>query len=496
MQIASISNKNSDSRRWWALAVIIAAQFMVILDIAIVNVALPAIKTDLHFSQANLQWVITAYAILFGGVLMLGGRLADVLGRRRLFVAGVAVFALGSLLAGLAWSEGSLIAFRALQGLGGALLTPAALSMLMTIFPEGRERNVALGIWGAASGSGGAAGVLLGGVLTSYLSWSWIFFVNIPVAVVVIAATPWLLRESRVDVAHRHFDVAGAISVTASIMLLVYALTRATSDGWTAASTIVLLASSAVLLAGFVVIELRSRWPLLPLQIFRLRTLAAANATAVLIASVGFSQFFLLTLYLQDVLHYSAVQTGVAFAAITLTVIVTSNVAQVLVTRLGVRRVLTAGLLFSAASTGLLTQLPAHGHYFPNVFPALILGGIGLAGSFVSVTIGGLSGVDRADAGVASGLINTSRQIGGAVGLAAVSTIAATSTSHFAHSHTGVTDVGARALTYGYVTAFAVLTALALAGALIAGVFIEGRPRAVAVEEAPEYTVPSLEEAA
>jgi len=333
-------------------------------------------------------------------------------------------------------------------------------------------------------------------VLTSYLSWSWIFFINLPIAAVVVAATPWLLRESRIDVTHRHFDVAGAISVTASIMLLVYALTRATNDGWTASSTIGLLASSAVLLVGFLVIEWRSRWPLLPLQIFRLRTLAAANATAVLIASVGFSQFFLLTLYLQDVLRYSAVQTGVAFAAITLTVIVTSNVAQVLVTRLGVRRVLTAGLVFSAASLALLTQLPAHGHYFFDVFPALILGGIGLAGSFVSVTIGGLTGVDRADAGVASGLINTSRQIGGAVGLAAVSTIAATSTTHFAHSHAGAADLGARALTHGYVTAFAVLTALALVGAVIAGVFIEGRPRAVAVEEAPELTVPSLEEAA
>src|SRR5689334_878754 len=288
MQIASISNKNSDSRRWWALAVVIAAQFMVILDIAIVNVALPAIKTDLHFSQANLQWVISAYAILFGGVLMLGGRLADVLGRRRLFVAGVAVFALGSLLSGLAWSEGSLIAFRALQGLGGALLTPAALSMLMTTFPEGRERNVALGIWGAASGSGGAAGVLLGGVLTSYLSWSWIFFINLPIAAVVVAATPWLLRESRMDVAHRHFDVAGSISVTGAIMALVYAMTRATNDGWTSTPTVALLVASAVLLVAFIVIESRSRWPLLPLQIFRLRTLAAANATAVLIASVGF----------------------------------------------------------------------------------------------------------------------------------------------------------------------------------------------------------------
>ncbi len=493
MQIASISS--SDRKRWWALAVVIAAQFMVILDIAIVNVALPSIKTDLRFSQENLQWVITAYAILFGGVLMLGGRLADVLGRRRLFVAGVVVFAISSLLSGLAWSEGSLIAFRALQGLGGALLTPAALSILMTTFPEGRERNVALGIWGAASGSGGAAGVLLGGVLTSYLDWSWIFFINLPVAALVVAATPWLLQESRVDVEHRHFDVAGAVSVTAGIMLLVYAMTRATQDGWSAPATVALLASAAVLLVGFVAIEARSRWPLLPLQIFRLRTLSAANATAMLIASVGFSEFFLLTLYLQDVLGYSAIQTGVAFVAITLTIVVMSNVAQVLVTRLGVRSVLTTGLVVSAAALVLLTRLPAGGHYFPDVFPALIVGGVGLAFSFVPVTIAGLMGVERSDAGVASGLINTSRQIGGAVGLAAVSTIAATSTTHYAHGHAGVSAASASALTHGYTTAFLVLTALAVAGAVIAGVFVESRPRAADTDEAPE-AIATLEEAA
>src|SRR5213594_2521521 len=255
MQIASIGNKNSDSRRWWALAVVIAAQFMVILDIAIVNVALPAIKTDLHFSQANLQWVITAYAILFGGVLMLGGRLADVLGRRRLFVAGVTVFAVGSLLSGLAWSEGSLIAFRALQGLGGALLTPAALSILTTTFAEGRERNLALGVWGAASGSGAAAGVLLGGVLTSYLSWSWVFFINVPVGVAAIALTPLLLQESRAELAHRHFDLPGAASITAGLMLLVYATTRATTDGWGSEPTLLLFGGAALLLLAFIAIE-------------------------------------------------------------------------------------------------------------------------------------------------------------------------------------------------------------------------------------------------
>src|SRR3989449_7748801 len=267
-----MSEEQQDRKRWFVLALIVAAQFMVILDVAIVNVALPSIKTDLHFSQESLQWVITAYAILFGGVLLLGGRLADLLGRRRLFIAGLVVFTVSSLLDGLAWSEGSLIAFRSLQGLGAALLSPAALSILTTTFRQGRERNLALGIWGAASGSGGAAGVLLGGALTSAFSWSWIFFINVPVGVLVIAVTPWLLRESRADLNHRYFDFSGAASITGGLMVLVYALTRATQHGWGTLTTAGLLAAAAALVVAFVVIELRSKAPLLPLGIFRLRT--------------------------------------------------------------------------------------------------------------------------------------------------------------------------------------------------------------------------------
>ncbi|MGH2851288.1 MAG: MFS transporter, partial [Solirubrobacteraceae bacterium] len=258
-----------DRRRWIVLALIVVAQFMVVLDIAIVNVALPSIKTDLHFSQVDLQWVITAYSILFGGVLMLGGRIADLLGRRRLFVIGLSIFTASSLLDGLAWSEGSLIAFRAIQGLGAALMSPAALSILMTTFEEGRERNLALGIWGAVAGSGGAAGVLLGGALTSGLNWSWIFFINVPVGIAVMALTPFLLRESKADLAHRHFDVTGAASITGGLMLLVYAMTRAAQHGWGTAETIVLLSVSALLIVTFVVVEMRSKAPLLPLRIFR-----------------------------------------------------------------------------------------------------------------------------------------------------------------------------------------------------------------------------------
>src|SRR6478735_3727781 len=430
-------------RKGLALAVIVAAQFMVVLDIAIVNVALPAIKGDLHFAEGNLQWVISAYAILFGGVLLLGGRLADVFGRRRVFMIGLAVFSISSLLCGLSWSEGSLIAFRALQGLGGALFAPAGLSILMTTFAEGAERNRALGIWGAASGSGGAAGVLLGGFLTSYLNWSWVFFINVPVGIAVIAAAP------------------------------------------------------LVLLAAFVAIELRSPAPLLPMQIFRNRMLSAANATAAVIGAIAFSEFFLLTLYMQQVLGYSAIETGVGFAAVTFTIIVFSNVAQTLVTRLGVRSVLATGLTLDAVALVWFTQLPVSGHYFWNLFPAFLISGVGLALSFVPVTIAGLAGVQRADAGIASGLINTTRQVGGAVGLAAVTTIAASYASTGAGA-TGLARVAAvdGGLTDGFQVGFAVLAGAAALGAVISAVMLRPRPEGAAVEPLTSTSTTRLEEAA
>jgi EmrB/QacA subfamily drug resistance transporter len=489
-------NVTTGKRRWSALALIVTAQFMVILDVAIVNVALPSIKTDLNFSQTGLQWVISAYAIMFGGVLLLGGRLADLLGRRRLFVSGLALFAVSSLLCGVAWSETSLIGFRALQGLGGALLAPAALSLLMTTFSEGRERNLALGIYGAASGSGAAAGVLLGGVLTSYLSWSWIFFINVPVGAAAIAFAPLLLREGRAGLAHRHFDVPGAASVTAGLMLLVYATTRATSDGWGAPVTLALFGGAAALILAFVAIELRSPSPLLPLRIFRSRTLTAANVAMAIVGTVAFSEFFLLTLYLQEVLHYSAMESGVAFTGFALAVVVMSNVAQAIVGRVGVRPALTAGLLASAVSVAWLTRLPVHGHYFWDLFPAFVLGGAGMGLSFVPVTIAGLTGVQRADAGVASGLINTSRQIGGAIGLAAVSAIAATSTRSFAGSHAGVAATGAEALDHGFQTALYGLTGLLVVGALIAFSLVRPTAPAPSAEAVPVEAEAELEKAA
>jgi MFS family permease len=359
----------------------------------------------------------------------------------------------------------------------------------MTTFAEGRERNLALGIYGAASGSGAAAGVLLGGLLTSYLSWSWIFFINVPVGVAAIALTPLLLRESRADLPHRHFDFAGAASVTGGLMLLVYAMTRATSDGWSSATTLGLLSGAAALVLAFVAIELRSPSPLLPLRIFRSRTLSAANGAMAIVGSVAFSEFFLLTLYLQNVLHYSAVESGLAFVGFALTVVVISNVAQWVTGRFGVRPTLTTGLLISAVSVGLLTRLPVHGAYFWDLFPAFVLGGAGMGLSFVPVTIASLTGVERADAGVASGLINTSRQIGGAIGLAAVSAIAAASTNGYARAHSSVSVSSALALDHGFQTALYALTGLLVFGALLVVTLVRpARARSsvepVALEEA------------
>jgi EmrB/QacA subfamily drug resistance transporter len=468
---------SGDRRRWFVLALIVTAQFMVVLDIAIVNVALPSIKTDLHFSQVSLQWVITAYTILFGGVLMLGGRLADLLGRRRLFMIGLALFTVSSLLDGLAWSESSLIAFRTLQGLGAALLSPAALSILTTTFAEGRERNLALGIWGAVSGSGGAAGVLLGGALTSAFGWSWIFFINVPVGVGVIAAAPFLLRESRADLQHRHFDFAGAASITSGLMLLVYAMTRAAQHGWGTAESIVLLGAAAALISAFFAIEARSSAPLLPLRIFRLRTLSGSNVASFMLGGSIFAEFFLLTLYMQQVLHYSALKTGVAYIALTLTIVVFSGVAQALVTRVGVRLVLPVGLALSALALVLFAGLPVHGHYFADLFPAFLISGLGLAFAFVPMSIGALSGVRPVDAGVASGLLNTTQQIGGAIGVAIATTVAATATSSYLKLHAGASASSGAALTHGFQAAFYVLAAVAATGAILAAVLLESRAR-------------------
>src|SRR4051794_19778412 len=461
--------------RWAALTLIVVAQFMVVLDMSVVNVALSAIQTDLGFSESGLQWVITAYAIVFGGLLLLGGRLGDLYGRRRMFIIGLLVFAAGSALAALSWSAGSLIAFRGLQGLGGALFAPAGLSLLMTTFSQPRERNLAIGVWGAASGSGGAAGVLLGGVLTSYLSWPWIFLVNVPVGIAVAALSPRLIDEGKRLRTTRHFDVGGAISITASLMIFVYALTYATQHAWTAPVTIGLLAVAATLLVAFVSIERRAASPLMPLSIFAVRTLAAGNLITVVLASVAFSSFFLLALYLQQVEHYSAAQTGLAFTAIALPVAILSNVVGPLVRRVGARPLLVIGLLLIASALAYLLRLPVHSEYAADLLPAFLLMGVGMALSWVPVTIASLAGVSPADAGIASGISNTARQVGGAVGLAVVSTIAATY---------GGGD--AAALTHGFHVAFGALLGLSLVAVVVTAVFLRPRHAEATTVAAPE----------
>src|SRR3954466_15759052 len=419
----------SDRRKWWALGLLSVVQFMVVLDIAIVNVALPSIQVDLGFSEQNLQWVISAYALVFGGFLLLGGRAADLLGRRRVFLAGLVVFTLASLFAGLAWSEASLISARAIQGLGAAVITPAALSILSVTFPEGRERNIALGVWGAVGGFGAAAGVLLGGVLTSALSWSWIFFVNVPIGVAAFILTPILLRESR-DASVKSFDALGAILVTSGLSSLVYAITRAGEDGWLSAKALSFFAASAILLVGFVVWELRHSEPLMRIGILRIKTVTGANVAGFILGTATFSLFLMLTLYMQQVLGYSPIKTGVAYLAVAGTAIFTSALAAQLVNKIGVKPVLGIGM--TSLTTGLVyfTQVSVHGSYVGDLLPGFLLVAVGLGFSFVPISIAALAGAQPAEAGLASGLINTSQQIGGALGIAILSTIATTRTSN------------------------------------------------------------------
>jgi EmrB/QacA subfamily drug resistance transporter len=436
---------------------------MVVLDIAIVNVALPSIQTDLGFSQENLQWVVSAYALLFGGFLLLGGRVADLVGRRRLFVAGLIVFTGASLLSGLAWGEAALIGARGLQGLGAAMITPAALSILTTTFAEGRERNMALGAWGGVGAFGAVAGVLLGGVLTEALGWQWIFFVNVPVGLAGLALARVLLTESR-DARVKTFDLPGAVLVTGGLVTLVYAITQANSYGWGSFATIALFASALVVLAAFVAWESRNPEPLVPFSIFRLRTVVGANVAGLILGTAIFAMFLMLTLYMQQVLHYSAMKTGLAYLAVAGTAIFWSALGAQLVTRLGVKPVLVAGM--GALSAGLLyfTQVSPHGSYLGDLLPGFLLIAVGLGFSFVPISIAALAGVQPAEAGLASGLINMSQQIGGALGIAALSAVATSKTHDAIVSGTAQTG----ALTDGFQAAFIGATGIALLGVLVA----------------------------
>jgi EmrB/QacA subfamily drug resistance transporter len=463
-----------ERRRWIALILLCSAQFVVVLDASIVNVALPTIGKALDFSQSNLAWVVNAYVLTFGGFLLLGGRMADLLGRRRVFMAGLILFAAASLAGGLATSEGQLIVARAVQGLGAALLSPAALSIVTTTFKDGAERNRALGVWGAVAGSGGAAGVLLGGVLTDTLGWEWVLWVNVPIGIAAAALSPVLLSESRSTSLTRSFDVAGGVSVTAGLSVLVYALVDATDAGWGSTQTIGLLALSAALLAAFVAIELRSAAPLVPFRIFRLRTLTGANVVGLLVGASLFSMFFFISLYMQQVLGYSPIKSGFSYLPLALTIILAAGIASQLVTRVGFKPVLITGMVFIAAGLVWFGQVSVDGTYLGDVLFPSLLAAIGLGFSFVPVTIAAVSGVAEREAGLASGLINTSQQVGGALGLAILATVANSRTDHVLASSGGGPGARPEALTEGFQAAFLTGAGFAVLGAVLAAVLIRG----------------------
>jgi EmrB/QacA subfamily drug resistance transporter len=451
-----------DPDRWKALAVLGVAYLMVILDVSIVNVALPSIQTDLGFSPEDLQWVVSGYALTFGGFLLLGGRAGDLLGRRKLFMFGLAGFAAFSLMCGLAQTEGMLIAGRILQGAASAVLAPSVFSITLVTFQEGADRNKALGVLGAIAGAGAAIGVLLGGILTEYAGWEWIFFINVPIAAVTLFLVPRFVRESRVAGMARNFDALGAIAVTASLLLLVFGLTQANQVGWASAQTILVLAASAVLMAAFLFIESRNRHALMPLGFFRRRTPTGANVVGFILGTIVFSMFFLLSLYMQQVLGFSALETGVGYLAVALTAVLASGVAQALVTRVGVKPILAIGLGAILAGLIWFTQISVDGTYLANLFGPFLLIGVGLGFSFVPVSIAALAGVPPQEAGLASGLINTSQQIGGALGVAILTTVSTTRTENLLESGTPQPE----ALTDGFSLAFWVAAGFAVAAIL------------------------------
>jgi EmrB/QacA subfamily drug resistance transporter len=457
-------------RRWLALVLLSSAQFLVVLDASIVNVALPSIQNSLHFSAANLQWVVNAYTLTFGGFLLLGGRAADLFGRRRVFIGGLVLFSLASLAGGLAQSEGWLITARAVQGLGAAIISPAALSIVTTTFAEGAERNKALGVWGAVAGAGGAAGVLLGGILTDSLGWEWVLFVNVPIGLAAAAIAPMLVAESTAP-ERQGFDVLGAVTVTAGLALLIYTVVGTTDHGWGATRTIVGFAAAALLIIGFVVRETTARSPLIRLGILRNRTLSAANVVGLMTGGSLFAMFFFISLYLQRVLDYSPLKAGIAYLPLAVTIFLSAGAASALVQRLGVRTVLVTGLSFVTAGLLLFSQVDANGSYASDVLAPSVIVAIGLGFSFVSQTLAATNGVRGDEAGLASGLINTSQQVGGALGLAVLWTLATDRTD-------SVAAAGAAppvALVEGFQLAFTIAAGIAFVGAVLALAGIRAR---------------------
>jgi EmrB/QacA subfamily drug resistance transporter len=472
-------------RRWTALILLCVAQFVVVLDASIVNVALPSIGRGLHFSEQNLPWIVNAYVIAFGGFLLLGGRAADLLGRRRVFMAGLLVVAGASLAAGFAATQGELIAARAAQGLGAAIISPSALSIVTGMFSDGAERNKALGAWGAVAGSAGAVGVLLGGVLTQGLGWEWVLWVNVPVSLIALALTPGLIPESRSEETTRHFDAAGAVTVTAGLSLLAYALLDASSAGWGSTKTVGLLAVSVLLLAAFVLIELRSKAPLVPFRIFRNRTLTGANVVGILLGGSLFSMFFFISLYMQQVLGWSAIHTGLAYLPLAVTIVVAAGLGGQLVTRFGFKPVLAGGMLLISLGLVWFSRVSVGGNLVGDILGPSLLAAAGLGFGFVTSTIAAVSGVKDREQGLASGLINTSQQIGGALGLAVLSTVATTRTNNLLHSGTSNLP---HALTAGFQSAFLAGAGIAALGFVATLVLIRTRDSRAHVDMAAGQT--------
>jgi EmrB/QacA subfamily drug resistance transporter len=476
----------TELHRWRAFAVLAVSYFMTIVDLTIVNVALPTIGRKLHFTESNLQWVVTAYGLTFGGFLLLGGRAADLLGRRRIMMIGLALFTTASLSAGFAPSAGFLIAMRALQGLGAAVVLPAALSIVTNMFSEGAERNKALGAWGAIGGTAATIGLISGGLVTRYVGWQYIFFLNVPIGATALLLARRIVPESRLEGTRRRFDPLGAITVTGGLIALVYAISNAPQVGWSSARTVTLLAASAVLLVAFLVVESRVEEPLMPLRIFRMRTVAAANAAGLLLGGSFFAFVFVGTLYMQQVLGYSALQTGVAWLTTSLTSVALVGFSQKLVTRISPAPVLAVGMTVIGAGILWATQVPVHGHFWSSLVGPFFVVGAGGAFSFVPISIGGLTGVAEREAGLASGLLNTSQQLGGAIGVAIASTVAAT------HLKTLLADGHATsvALTGGFQWAFWVCGAIALLAPATTALILRGkRTREI------EHAVPALERA-
>ena len=444
--------------RWRAFALLAVAYFMTIIDLTIVNVSLPTIGRDLHFSETSLQWVVTAYALTFGGFLLLGGRSADLLGRRRILMLGLAVFTAASLACGLATGEAFLIGSRAVQGLGAAIMLPAALSIVMNMFEEGAERNKALAVWGAIAASGATVGLITGGLLTRYAGWQYIFYLNVPIGTAALLLAPRIVPESRLATMRRRFDALGGLAGAAGLVLVVDAISQAPQYGWGGTRTVAVLAAAAALLALFLVIENRVKEPVLPLSIFRLRTLSGANAAGLLLGGSFFAFIFIGTLYMQEVLHYSALQTGVAWLATSVTSVALAGLSQYLVTRGGAKIVMALGMTLIGAGVIWATQVPVHGHFVGNLLGPFVVVGAGTAFAFIPISIAALAGVEQHRAGLASGLLNTSQQLGGAIGIAIASSIAASHTTALLHA----SNPAPAALTEGFQHALWVLGAIAL----------------------------------